>query len=126
MITFSTVRNYSKTRRKLAKGIGSLPGVPRELAEGVGGLLGVCQKLTEGIRSLLGVRWEIAEGVPELVMMALGVYRKKTKRFAGRSSGVAKKFIGTLAHHRRLRVAGAFLPREETERLPTQGKRSRR
>ncbi|RZS06325.1 hypothetical protein BHM03_00036967 [Ensete ventricosum] len=27
-------------------------------------------------------------------MMALGVYRKKTKRFAGRSSGVAKKFIG--------------------------------
>ncbi|RRT76531.1 hypothetical protein B296_00021963 [Ensete ventricosum] len=109
----------SGVRRELAEGVGglrefakSLPKVSEACWEFAGSLLkvvrsssgarrrgrrlvGVCQKLTEGIKSLLGVRWELAEGVPKLVRMAFGVCRKKTKRLAGRSSGVAKKFAGS-------------------------------
>ncbi|RZS10216.1 hypothetical protein BHM03_00041412 [Ensete ventricosum] len=63
---------------------GSLPGVRRELTEGIKDLPGVRQKLAEGIISLLGVHRELAK-------MTSGVRRKKTKRLAERSSGVAEK-----------------------------------
>ncbi|RWV77753.1 hypothetical protein GW17_00061381 [Ensete ventricosum] len=76
-----------ETCRKLAEGIKSLPGVHRELTEGIGGLPGVCRKLAEGIESFLGDRWELAK-------MASRVYRKKTKRLAGRSSGVIESLPG--------------------------------
>ncbi|RZS25591.1 hypothetical protein BHM03_00058816 [Ensete ventricosum] len=83
------------TRWKLTEGIESLSGVRRELVEGIRGLSRVRWKLVEGIRSLLRVRLELVEGNRELTMMASGVHRKKTKRLAERSSGVAKKLTGS-------------------------------
>ncbi|RRT67179.1 hypothetical protein B296_00025700 [Ensete ventricosum] len=51
------VQNHRETRRKHAKGIGSLPGVHRELVEGIKGLLGVRRmlpKISEACREFIG------------------------------------------------------------------------
>ncbi|RRT51566.1 hypothetical protein B296_00028451 [Ensete ventricosum] len=49
------------------------------------------QKLIEGIGGLSGVHRELAGGDQELSKKASGVYRKKTKRLAGRSWGIVEK-----------------------------------
>ncbi|RWW28089.1 hypothetical protein GW17_00007462 [Ensete ventricosum] len=89
----------SGVRRKLA---GSSQGARRRDRS----LSGVHQKLAEGIRSLLGDHRKLAEGDQELAKVASRVRRKKAKRLTGRSSGVAKKLIGTQVEFNRLTWKG--------------------
>ncbi|RWW42039.1 hypothetical protein BHE74_00052441, partial [Ensete ventricosum] len=66
-----------------------------KLAEGIGSLSGVRRKIVEGISSLSRVHREHAKDDREHARMMSGVRWKKTKRFAGRSSGVVEKLAGS-------------------------------